>query len=104
MKRSIASMKEKYVCFKKGSNKDEIFFTGEWSTKSIKIVGRIIEYHEAHTEWIAIRREDGKFDLKKILDKYPNLLKAEDLKIINLSRGLHKWTATKLTPYHPSLS
>ncbi len=50
MKRSIESMKEKYVCFKKGSNKDEIFFTGEWSTKSIKIVGRIIEYHEAHTE------------------------------------------------------
>tara|TARA_B100000287_G_scaffold392718_1_gene405347 strand:+ start:6 stop:509 length:504 start_codon:yes stop_codon:yes gene_type:complete len=50
MKRSIASMKEKYLCVKKGRNKDEILFTGEWSTKSIKRVGRIIEYHEAHTE------------------------------------------------------
>ena len=50
MKRSIASMKEKYICIKKGSNKDEIFFTGEWSTKSIKIVNRIIEYREAHDD------------------------------------------------------
>ena len=50
MKRSIASMKEKYICIKKGSNKDEIFFTGEWSPKSIKIVKRIIEYREAHDE------------------------------------------------------
>ena len=31
---------------------------------------------------MALRREDPKFDLKKILDKYPNLLKAEDPKII----------------------
>ena len=50
MKRSIVSMKEKYICIKKGSNKDEIFFTGEWSTKSIKIVNRIIEYREAHDD------------------------------------------------------
>ncbi len=82
MKRSIASMKEKYICIDKGSNKDAIIFTGEWYTKSVKIVDRIIEYRNAHAELMALRREDPKFDLKKILGKYPNLLKGEDPKII----------------------
>ena len=77
-----SGFRDKGKRIKKGSDKDKIFFTGEWSPKSIKIVDRIIEYREAHAEWIAIRREDAKFDLKKILDKYPNLLKAEDPQII----------------------
>ena len=50
MKRSIASMKEKYICIKKGSNKDEIFFTGEWSPKSLKRGRKIFEYHKVHAE------------------------------------------------------
>ena len=50
VQRSIATMKEKYICIKKGSSKDEIFFTGEWSPKSLKRGRKIFEYHKAHIE------------------------------------------------------
>ena len=47
---SIATMKEKYICIKKGSSTDEIFFTGEWSPKSLKRGRKIFEYHKVHAE------------------------------------------------------
>ena len=50
VKLSVATMKEKYICIKKGSTKDEIFFTGEWSPKSLKRGRKIFEYHKAHAE------------------------------------------------------
>ena len=43
---SIATMKEKYICIKKGISKDEIFFIGEWSPESSPIGNRIFEYHK----------------------------------------------------------
>tara|TARA_B100000131_G_scaffold68749_1_gene65056 strand:+ start:75 stop:341 length:267 start_codon:yes stop_codon:yes gene_type:complete len=46
----IATMKEKYICIKKGSSKDEIFFTGEWDIESIKRGRQIFDYHKVHAE------------------------------------------------------
>ena len=82
MKRSLASMKEKYICIKKSSIKDQIFFTGEWSSESIKKVDRIFAYLEARRELRALRKEDPKFDMRKLLSKYPNLFKGDDPKVI----------------------
>ena len=82
MKKSIASMEEKYICIKKGINKDVIFFTGEWSTKSLNIVDRIIAYREARAELRALRREDPKFSFKELVKKYPNIFSTEDTKTI----------------------
>ena len=82
MKKSIASMEEKYLCIKKGSKKDAIFFTGEWTPKSSNIVDRIIAYREARRELIALSKADPKLDLKKIRTKYPNLFKTDDPKVI----------------------
>ena len=89
MKKSIASMEEKYICIKKGINKDVIFFTGEWSTKSWNIVDRIIAYREARTELIELIREDPKFNLKGLLKKYPNIFSNEDPKII--LKAIDEW-------------
>ena len=50
VQRSIATMKEKYICIKKGSSKDEIFFIGEWSPESIKRGSKILQYHRVHAE------------------------------------------------------
>ena len=82
MKKSIASMEKKYICIKKGINKDVIFFTGEWSTKSLNIVDRIIAYREARAELIELRREDPKFNYKELVKKYPNIFSTEDTKTI----------------------
>ena len=46
----IAFMKGKYICIKKGSSKDEIFFIGEWSPESIKRGSKILQYHRVHAE------------------------------------------------------
>ena len=89
MKKSIASMEEKYICIKKGINKDVIFFTGEWSTKSLNIVDRIIAYREARAELRALRREDPKFNFKELVKKYPNIFSTEDPKII--LKAIDEW-------------
>ena len=82
MKKLIASMEEKYICIKKGINKDAIFLTGEWSKESLNIVDRIIAYREARRELSALRREDPKFNYKELVKKYPNIFSTEDPKYI----------------------
>ena len=89
MKKSIASMEEKYLCIKKGSKKDAIFFTGEWTPKSRDIADRIIAYREARREVRALRREDPKFNYKELVKKYPNIFSNEDPKII--LKAIDEW-------------
>ena len=82
MKRSLASMKEKYICIKKSSYKGQIFFTGECSPESEERADRVFAYLEARRELRALRKEDPKFDMRKLLSKYPNLFKGDDPKVI----------------------
>ena len=82
MKRSLASMKEKYICIKKGSYKDHIFFTGEWSTESEERANRVFAYIEARQELRDLKMADPKLEFKKIRTKYPNLFKTDDPKVI----------------------
>ena len=82
MKRSLASMKEKYICIQKSSYKDQIFFTGEWSTESEERADRVFAYLEARRELIELSMADPKLDFKKIRTKYPNLFNTDDPKVI----------------------
>ena len=79
MKKSIASMKNLGTCVVK---KDVISFSGEWSSKSIKRVVRIIELEEAVNDLFMLELEDPKFDIDKLLNKYPTILDSKDPKFI----------------------
>ena len=79
MKKSIASMKNLGTCVVK---KDVISFSGEWSSKSIKRVVRIIELEEAVNDLFMLELEDPKFDIDKLFNKYPTILDSKDPKFI----------------------
>ena len=74
MKRSIASMKNIGTCIEKNG----ILLTGEWSTKSMKRVVRIIELEKAFDDLFMLERVDPKFDIYNLLKKYPRILDSED--------------------------
>ena len=74
MKRSIASMKNIGTCIEK----NRILLTGEWSTKSMKRVVRIIELEKAFDDLFMLERVDPKFDIYNLLKKYPRILDSED--------------------------
>ena len=74
MKRSIASMKNIGTCIEK----NRILLTGEWSTKSMKRVARIIELEKAFDDLFMLERVDPKFDIYNLLKKYPRILDSED--------------------------
>ena len=79
MKKSIASMKNLGTCIVK---KDVISFSGEWSSKSINRVVRIIELDEAFNDLFMLELEDPKFDIDKLFNKYPTILDSKDPKFI----------------------
>jgi len=74
MKRSIASMKNIGTCIEK----NRILLTGEWSTKSMKRVVRIIELEKAFDDLLMLEMVDPKFDIYNLLKKYPRILDSED--------------------------
>jgi len=76
MKRAIASMRDLGTCIKN----DRIYRSGEWSSKSFERVNKIFEADEVWAELINLEREYPKFDLDKLVNKYPNFFE-EDSKI-----------------------
>ena len=78
MKKSIASMKNIGTCIEK----NRILLTGEWSTKSMKRVARIIELEKAFDDLLMLEMVDPKFDIDNLLNKYPRILDSEDPKFL----------------------
>ena len=76
MKRAIASMRDLGTCIEN----DRIYSSGEWSSKSFDRVNMIFESDEVWAELINLEREYPKFDLDKLVNKYPNFFE-EDSKI-----------------------
>ena len=74
MKKNIVSMEDLDVCI----DKDRIFFSGEWTTKSITTANKIVELDDLNYELSLLAMEDPKFKI----EAYPFLLKTEDPKLI----------------------
>ena len=74
MKKNIVSMEDSEVCI----DKDRIFFSGEWTTKSITTGNKIVELDDLNYELSLLTMEDPKFKI----EAYPFLLKTEDPKLI----------------------
>ena len=74
MKKNIVSMEDLDVCI----DKDRIFFSGEWTTKSITTANKIVELDNLNYELFLLTMEDPKFKI----EAYPFLLKTEDPKLI----------------------
>tara|TARA_Y100000589_G_scaffold181851_1_gene172162 strand:+ start:3392 stop:4021 length:630 start_codon:yes stop_codon:yes gene_type:complete len=85
MKRAIVSMKGLGACIEK----DRIFFSGEWSTNSIKKASRIIDLEQVLNELYMLEIEDPKFDIDKLEKKFPNILKSKDPTV--LRRVINNW-------------
>ena len=74
MKKNIVSMKDLGTCI----DKDRIFFSGEWSPKSITRANKIVELDNLYYELILLGMEDPEFKI----EAYPFLLKNKDPKLI----------------------
>ena len=74
MKKNIVAMEDLEVCI----DKDRIFFSGEWTTKSITTANKIVELDDLNYELSLLTMEDPKFKI----EDYPFLLKTEDPKLI----------------------
>ena len=74
MKKNIVSMKDLGTCI----DKDRIFFSGEWSPKSITKANKIVELDNLYYELILLGMEDPEFKI----EAYPFLLKNKDPKLI----------------------
>ncbi|KGF93734.1 hypothetical protein EU93_0044 [Prochlorococcus marinus str. MIT 9116] len=85
MKKSIASMRDLGTCIEK----DLVLFSGEWSSKSIKRVVRIIKLEEAFHDLFMLEDEDPKFKIDKLEKKYPTILNSEDPKF--LRKVINNW-------------
>ena len=70
MKKSIASMRDLGTCIEK----DQIFFSGEWTTNSIKKVRKIIELEDLYDELLSLSLEDPEFKI----EAYSYLFSTED--------------------------
>ena len=89
MKKSIASMKNIGTCIEK----NRILLTGEWSTKSMKRVVRIIELEKAFDDLLMLEMVDPKFDIFNLLKKYPRILDSEDPKFVR--KVINNWKKNK---------
>ena len=67
-------MEDLEVCI----DKDRIFFSGEWTTKSITTANKIVELDNLDFELGLLEMEDPEFNI----DSYPFLLKTDDPKLI----------------------
>ena len=74
MKKNIVSMKDLGTCI----DKDQIFFSAEWSTKSLIRANKIVELDNLKYELFLLEMEDPKFKI----EAYPFLLKTENHKLI----------------------
>ena len=74
MKKNIVSMEDLDVCI----DKDRIFFSGEWTTKSITAANKIVELDNLDFELGLLEMEDPEFNI----DSYPFLFKTDDPKLI----------------------
>ncbi len=74
MKKNIVAMEDLEVCI----DKDRIFFSGEWTTKSITKANKIVELDNLYFELGLLEMEDPEFNI----DSYPFLLKTDDPKLI----------------------
>ena len=74
MKKNIVAMEDLEVCI----DKDRIFFSGEWTTKSITTANKIVELDNLDFELGLLEMEDPEFNI----DSYPFLLKTDDPKLI----------------------
>ena len=74
MKKNIVSMEDSEVCI----DKDRIFFSGEWTTKSITTANKIVELDNLYFELGLLEMEDPEFNI----DSYPFLFKTDDPKLI----------------------
>ena len=76
MKRAIASMRDIGICIEN----DQIYRSGGWSSESVEKANMIFEADEVKDELINLGIEYPKFDLDKLVNKYPNFF-GEDPKI-----------------------
>ena len=74
MKKNIVAMEDLEVCL----DKDRIFFSGEWTTKSITTANKIVELDNIYFELVLLEMEDPEFNI----DSYPFLVKTDDPKLI----------------------
>jgi len=74
MKKNIVAMEDLEVCI----DKDRIFFSGEWTTKSITKANKIVELDNLYFELGLLEMEDPEFNI----DSYPFLFKTDDPKLI----------------------
>tara|TARA_B100000242_G_C42868850_1_gene403240 strand:+ start:86 stop:697 length:612 start_codon:yes stop_codon:yes gene_type:complete len=74
MKKNIVAMEDLEVCI----DKDRIFFSGEWTTKSITTANKIVELDNLYFELGLLEMEDPEFNI----DSYPFLFKTDDPKLI----------------------
>ena len=74
MKKNIVSMEDLDLCI----DKDRIFFSGEWTTKSITTANKIVELDNLYFELGLLEMEDPEFNI----DSYPFLFKTDDPKLI----------------------
>ena len=74
MKKNIVAMEDLEVCI----DKDRIFFSGEWTTKSITTANKIVELDNLYFELGLLEMEDPELNI----DSYPFLFKTDDPKLI----------------------
>ena len=74
MKFTIVAMKDIGTCI----DKNQIFFSGEWTSKSFARANKIIRLDDLNYELQSLTMEDPKFKI----EDYPFLLKTEDPKLI----------------------
>ena len=85
MKISIASINDLDTCIYENS----IYVTGEWSSKSVERFARFFDLEETFDELFSLEEEDPKFDIDKLIKKYPTILETEDPKV--LRKVINNW-------------
>ena len=74
MKKNIIAMEDIGTCI----DKNQIFFSGEWSSKSIARANKIVELDNVYFELGLLEMEDPEFKI----ESYPFLIKTDDPKLI----------------------
>ena len=85
MKHTIVAMKDLGTCI----DKNRIFFSGEWTSKSLARATKIFQLDDLKNELQSLKFEDPKFKF----GDYPFLLKTEDPKLIE--EFIENWRKTR---------
>ena len=85
MKKSIVSMIDVGTCIEG----DLVKFSGQWSPKSVESASRIIELEDVFYELYNLEMEDPKFDIDKLVKKYPTILQTNDPEV--LKKVINYW-------------